>query len=205
MGVSWCTRLLACLVGGCVAAVLLTAHAVYANGFHTAAWRFRYEDRSQDTEWLSYSGFGYDSDLFDYPLSFRPRRGVRVSIGIPFRMLSWDTETCNTSRTAGTWTFVIDSHKAVTRKDVSTNILTFRVRPLFAAFNIALCAGVLLTLYLTCVFIRGKVRASRGLCSTCAYELRHIVGDICPECGNLARRHAGRLGLRDPDSPSSAT
>lgn len=68
----------------------------------------------------------------------------------------------------------------------------FPIRPLWIGFtvNSGFYAALWYGLYSIPVTIRRRLRVRRGLCPSCAYDMRGLVNTPCPECG-LAPRSNG--------------
>jgi hypothetical protein len=59
-----------------------------------------------------------------------------------------------------------------------------RVRWLGFVFNTVLCGAIFLLLWTAPGFARSRIRASRGRCQRCGYDLSGSAGKPCPECGS---------------------
>ena len=70
-------------------------------------------------------------------------------------------------------TFSLDHHRA----------LPLLVLPFGFALNTVITALLLWLLFISLVKLRRTVRRRRGLCVTCAYDLRGAEHEACPECG----------------------
>jgi len=69
------------------------------------------------------------------------------------------------------------------------------LRPICRGFalNSVFYALLLAALFYPPRVIRRALRARRGLCTTCGYDLRGATHERCPECGNPARREEPTL------------
>jgi hypothetical protein len=64
------------------------------------------------------------------------------------------------------------------------------LRPIWPGFlfNTLIYAAALWGLLFTPGVLRRTVRRRRGRCTRCAYDLRGIEHDVCPECGESVPR-----------------